>query len=110
MNNKAMFLLIDDYLDLYIYAKSMNDSDWQKEIIKKIQDFQQPSIAEKTQSLSMNELLEKYTLINDEIWSLFQQLRYVKPNSSLENQISELKKHRHSIYLLIIEEQSQQSI
>lgn len=39
MNHRNKQLWINDYLDLYLYAKSIDDYWWQQEIIEKLQNF-----------------------------------------------------------------------
>ncbi|MBM7651388.1 hypothetical protein [Neobacillus cucumis] len=38
MDHNEVKMWINDYLDLYLYAKSMNDYLWQQEIIEKLQN------------------------------------------------------------------------
>lgn len=40
MNFGEIQLCVNDYLDLYLFAKSMNDPLWQQEIIEKLKTFQ----------------------------------------------------------------------
>ena len=46
MNDGEVKMWINDYLDLYLYAKSMNDDLWQKEIIEKLQNSTFHNISE----------------------------------------------------------------
>lgn len=46
MNDSEEKMWINDYLDLYLYAKSMNDDLWQKEIIEKLQNSPFHNISE----------------------------------------------------------------
>jgi len=46
MNDGEVKMWINDYLDLYLYAKSMNDVLWQQEIIEKLQHPQHDIISE----------------------------------------------------------------
>ena len=39
MNHCEVKIWVNDYLDLYLYAKSMNDHLWQQEIIEILQNF-----------------------------------------------------------------------
>jgi len=48
MNDGEVKMWINDYLDLYLYAKSMNDVLWQQEIIEKLQHPQHNIIREET--------------------------------------------------------------
>ncbi|WP_026566772.1 hypothetical protein [Bacillus sp. UNC41MFS5] len=59
MNAGEVKMWINDYLDLYLYAKSMNDVLWQQEIIEKLQHSQYDIIKEAT-SIDAKNLLEKY--------------------------------------------------
>lgn len=38
MNISETQLSVNDYLDLYLYAESMDDQLWQREIIEKLQN------------------------------------------------------------------------
>lgn len=40
MNFGEIQLCVNDYLDLYLFAKSMNDPLWQQEIIEKLKTSQ----------------------------------------------------------------------
>ena len=48
MNDGEVKMWINDYLDLYLYAKSMNDVLWQQEIIGKLQNSHHDFIREET--------------------------------------------------------------
>ena len=39
MNHSEVKMWVNDYLDLFLYAKSMNDLLWQQEIIEILQNF-----------------------------------------------------------------------
>ena len=39
MNTSEIQLSVNDYLDLYLYTKSMNDSLWKMELIEKLQNL-----------------------------------------------------------------------
>ncbi len=43
MNNKEVYLEVDDYLDLYLLAGKLSDSLWQQEIKEKLKNFQNDS-------------------------------------------------------------------
>ncbi|MEH7121012.1 hypothetical protein V7128_26930 [Neobacillus vireti] len=43
MNDIEEKMWINDYLDLYLYAKSMNDYLWQQEILEKLQNSTFPN-------------------------------------------------------------------
>jgi hypothetical protein len=38
MNDSVVKMWVNDYLDLYLYAKSLNDHLWQQEIIEILQN------------------------------------------------------------------------
>jgi hypothetical protein len=59
MNDGEAKMWINDYLDLYLYAKRMNDVLWQQEIIEKLQHSQHDIKSEET-SIDSKNLLEKY--------------------------------------------------
>ena len=69
MNNKEIFLDVDDYLDLYLLAGKLNDPLWQQEIKGKLQNFQCDS------TLTLRSIWQKYKKVSLEIIVLYQQLQ-----------------------------------
>ncbi len=59
MNLGETQLSVNDYLDLYLYAKSMEDPLWQQEIIEKLQTYQD-EIRKGIESIALKHQMEKY--------------------------------------------------
>lgn len=56
MNIREKQLWINDYLDLYLYAGSMDDIFWQQEIIEKLQKYHN-EIKKETQFSMFNKVI-----------------------------------------------------
>ena len=52
LNNTQTALCIDDYLDLYLLAKEINDETWQQEILAVLKTQQNRSFEEKQSALA----------------------------------------------------------
>jgi hypothetical protein len=94
--NAVTHLDINDYLDLYLYARNIDDILWQNEIIEKLQNLLNGSSL-KNQSLDSDTLWEKYKYINKEILTLYHQLRDHSINDDLQEKILNLKQQRISL-------------
>ncbi|KIL44286.1 hypothetical protein KP78_32500 [Jeotgalibacillus soli] len=90
MNNHETYLEVNDYLDLYNFAKANDDESWKHEIIEKLKNFDH-SGNRKKESIVFHKLLSKYRNVNEEILELYQQLRIEPENRSLEEKIWKLK-------------------
>ena len=93
MNKKEAYLEIDDYLDLFLLARNIGDILWQNEILEKLKNFSNESYL-KNQSLDIDTLWEKYKHINEEILTLYHQLRNHPKNDDLLEKIMNLKQQR----------------
>ncbi|WP_034671740.1 hypothetical protein [Ectobacillus panaciterrae] len=89
-------LWVNDYLDLYLYAGSIGDISWQQEIIEKLQNFHN-EIRKELQSFTLNNVLKEYKRINEEILTIYHQLREQSSNGYLQEKIWELKQQRISL-------------
>jgi hypothetical protein len=91
--NAEIKLNVNDYLDLYLFAKKIDDTLWQHEIIEKLRDFStERSI--KNQPLDKDALWKKYKIINEEIYTLYQELQNPFTNDELQEKIMDLKQQR----------------
>ena len=94
MSIQETHLEINDYLDLYLFAGSIDDSLWQHEILEKLQNVHH---SKNQQSLVPHNLLEEYKHLNEEILTLYHQLRQQPSNEYLQEKILELKQQRVSL-------------
>lgn len=65
---------VDDYLDLYNFAKSIGDSAWQEDILNKLQD-REFLIQEDLQYIHQQDLWTMFDRVNETMMELFHQLR-----------------------------------
>lgn len=93
MNFRENDLSENDYLDLYLFANSMNDTLWKVEIIEKLQNFHNENRNE-TAPFVPKYLLDKYKEINEEIRTNYRQMRTHSSNKNLLEKVEELKKQR----------------
>ncbi|RID89049.1 hypothetical protein D1953_00275 [Peribacillus asahii] len=93
MNISETQLSVNDYLDLYLYAESINDQLWKQEIVEKLQNSRN-EIRKEIQSFKDKHLLEKYKHINEEIRIIYQQLRIHSSNEYLLEEFRRLKQRR----------------
>lgn len=87
---------IDDYLDLLNYAKSINDGQWQADIIESLKNFNAASEAETTEE-HVRELWSRFDHINLQLLELFDKLREDEASGDSyrwKEQIWELKLER----------------
>ncbi|MFJ8258112.1 hypothetical protein ACIQ4Z_12655 [Peribacillus asahii] len=96
MNISETQLLVDDYLDLYLYAESMDDQLWKQEIIETLQNSHN-EFRKELQSVACKQLMEKYEHINEKIRIIYQQLQTHSANDYLLEKVRELKQQRVSL-------------
>ncbi|KWX86165.1 hypothetical protein AMQ83_20480 [Paenibacillus riograndensis] len=65
---------VDDYLDLYNYAKAINDGQWQADIIESLKNHKETA-AEQQRMDSVKELWIRFDEINLLLMELFDKLR-----------------------------------
>lgn len=86
---------INDYLDLYNYAKQIGDVEWQQEIIRVLAQSE-----EETRQLVLtrkaSELWQQFDIINKKMMDLYHQLR-------TSNDSSELRTLREEVWVLKLE-------
>jgi uncharacterized coiled-coil protein SlyX len=89
---------IDDYLDLYNYAKLLGDVVWQQEIINKLSD--QALQDEEVHYFILQELWNRFETINRKLIALHQQLKDSNDTvlaEQIKEQMWELKLQRVAI-------------
>ena len=95
LNNEGTILEVNDYLDLYLLAKSLGDQAWQEEIITNLQNYNQHQVE---QNKSIHNLWSEFKRLNEKILELYQELRTDSTNNSyLEERIMDLKQKRVKI-------------
>lgn len=94
VSNGETVLEINDYLDLYLLAKSMDDRAWQEEILKKLQNYNQNHV---NHTQMIHNLWSAFKWINEELLELYHQLRTDSTNSYLAEKIMDLKQKRIEI-------------
>ncbi|MCQ2009651.1 MAG: hypothetical protein ABF629_07725 [Sporolactobacillus sp.] len=72
MTTQTNALQIDDYLDLYLYAKQIQDVEWQADIKAKLIECVQPS--DSSETLDEKELQDQFTFVNRQILHLYRRL------------------------------------
>lgn len=68
-------MLVDDYLDLYNYAKAINDEQWQADIIERLNHWIEVTEACPVQEESVTELWARFDALNIMIKKLFHKLQ-----------------------------------
>lgn len=84
------FLEVNDYLDLYLIAKSLHDKSWQQEIIEKLKDVPKGDI-QKEISSNIDKLTGEFRMVNTDILDLYRQLRKEPGNINLRNKLARLE-------------------
>lgn len=92
--NRETELVINDYLDLYLYAGSINDTTWQKDILDKLQFIK---TEEKQDTIPLQNLWDQYNGINQEILTIYNQLQTKDSSSELDQKLWNLKQTRISL-------------
>jgi hypothetical protein len=89
---------VDDYLDLYNYAKLLGDVEWQQEIIKKLDDAALHD--QEVNFFILQELWKRFDSINSELIALYQKLKEstdIVQVEQMKEQVWELKRQRVAI-------------
>ncbi|MCO7125003.1 hypothetical protein NIE88_04335 [Sporolactobacillus shoreicorticis] len=94
MTTQTNDLQIDDYLDLYLYAKQLHDDAWQAEIKAKLIEYVRPSQLPAVHE--EKELQEQFTYVNRQILHLYRSLRTGKQelNDAVTAELFVLKHRR----------------
>lgn len=98
MEQKSAQSVVNDYLDLYLYAGSIGDREWQDEIMGKLHEFyagESAQIANVT--YTREDIWQIFNGLNQEILALYKQLRSQPSNQQLREKVLELKMKRHTL-------------
>lgn len=90
MNRTLFQIEVDDYLDLYLYAKNLGDLDWQKEIKNHLAKI----VVQKPASFQAASLLQQYQELNEELKDLYKKLRQPSQDHALYEKLWKLKKEK----------------
>ncbi|MGD8192566.1 hypothetical protein ACQCN2_21555 [Brevibacillus ginsengisoli] len=98
MNQKNAQSLVNDYLDLYLYAGSIGDCEWQQEIMARLHELYngKDSLMD-NQTYTREDLWQIFNGMNQEILTLYKQLRSQPGNRFLREKVWELKAKRQSL-------------
>jgi hypothetical protein len=94
MVNQARYAQIDNYLDLYRFAGSLNDIAWQDEILAKLKGLQLNDA--ETEGRQEDNLQQQFIEVNRQILTLYQRLRChtIKATVEAANRLHALKQRR----------------
>jgi hypothetical protein len=108
MSIQTANILIDDYLDLYLFAGKIGDKLWQQDIIERLKGINKDNTPSDVARL--NQFLEKYKEMNKEILSIYQQMKQQPANNQLLEKIQSLKLQRQILgrQIRLISNQSSQ--
>ncbi len=87
---------IDDYLDLYNYAASIGDADWQASIMESLNEYVSAPIPSE-EEIELSTLWQRFDRINEELKQLFLNMRIHAHSARVgewEEKIWELKMER----------------
>lgn len=70
---------MDDHLDLYLYAKNINDFEWAEQIVKKLKNTDQLYLQEVIIKERLT-LWDQFIEINEQILNLYKEIREEKPS------------------------------
>ncbi|OWA34124.1 hypothetical protein B9G55_17520 [Saccharibacillus sp. O16] len=86
---------VDDYLDLYNYAKSIGDAEWQESLTESLVTHLNTPVP--TEEAELSALWERFDRINDELKQLFVHMRIHADSARIgewEEKVWELKLER----------------
>ncbi len=72
---------IDDYLDLYLYARKIKDFEWVQQILKKLQNADQLYLQEVIRKERIK-LLDQFKGVNEQILTLYTKIREENTNNA----------------------------
>nr|WP_295970260.1 hypothetical protein [uncultured Bacillus sp.] len=93
MSMDEAFLEVNDYLDLYLLAGSLNDKSWQQQIIEKLKDAPKGN-SKKEITTTIEKLTKEYRACNTDIIDLYRQLYQDPKNPALSEMFSKLEQKR----------------
>lgn len=76
---------VNDYLDLYNYAKTIGDSAWAEDLLRKLRDQKDIMLEEERKVRLLRELLANYDRINNQLLEIFNKLRGASEGSQAES-------------------------
>ncbi|SEL62183.1 hypothetical protein [Paenibacillus sp. OK003] len=76
---------VNDYLDLYNYARTIEDSEWAEDILRKLRDQKDALLEEERKAILLRELLTSYDRINKQLVDIFSKLRVASEGSQTES-------------------------
>ncbi|WP_145326251.1 hypothetical protein [Paenibacillus xylanexedens] len=76
---------VNDYLDLYNYALTIEDSEWAEEILRKLRDQKDALLEEERKAIMLRELLISYDQINKQLVDIFSKLRVASEGDQTES-------------------------
>lgn len=97
---------VNDYLDLYNYARTVEDSEWADDILGKLRDQKDALLEEERKVILLRELLTSYDRINKQLVEIFNKLRVASEGSqtdSLQEQWFKLKLMRIDVSRKILQ-------
>lgn len=97
---------VNDYLDLYNYARTIEDSEWAEDILRKLQDQKDALLEEERKAILLRELLTSYDRINKQLVDIFSKLRVASEGyqtESLQEQWFKLKLMRIDVSRKILQ-------
>ncbi|MBE6185171.1 hypothetical protein [Heyndrickxia ginsengihumi] len=84
---------VNDYLDLYLFAKNIGDIKWQQEILEILKSADQ-EIEKEKEVILHKELWDEYDQINEQLLSIYEQLKTNPYRTELQDRLWELKLKR----------------
>ncbi|WP_052137952.1 hypothetical protein [Heyndrickxia ginsengihumi] len=84
---------VNDYLDLYLFAKNIRDIKWQQEILEILKSADQ-EIEKEKEVILHKELWDEYDQINEQLLSIYEQLKTNPYRTELQDRLWELKLKR----------------
>lgn len=85
-------IVVNDYLDLYLYAREIGDTIWQEEIIENLKMISDKK--KQTELTGLPMYIERYKRLNEEILSIYQLIKKQSSTVQLEQRMQELKQQR----------------
>ncbi|MCR8633131.1 MULTISPECIES: hypothetical protein [Paenibacillus] len=95
-SKQISLLWVDDYLDLYNYARKLGDTEWQQQILQTLSNKDTHIQHELQETLQYN-LWRMFDMINGKMLEIYEQLRKSKDSSQIETlreQVWELRNQR----------------
>ncbi|MBP1934427.1 hypothetical protein [Ammoniphilus resinae] len=99
MRIRTKRIRINDYLDLYQYAKEIGDLDWQQDILSKLQN-RDVLVKEQVEALLTAQLWGKFDEINTKLLEIYGKMNNTLISyefDRLQDQVWELKQERVNV-------------